>query len=103
MLSELGYDVLRAKDADSALIIIESGVGIDLLFTDIVMPGKLRARELARKAQQKIAGIAVLFTTGYAENAVLHGGQLGGAIDLIAKPYTRDQLGRKLRQVLNKE
>jgi CheY-like chemotaxis protein len=103
MLSEIGYEVLKAKDADSALVIIESGARIDVLFTDIVMPGKLRAAELARKAQQKIAGIAVLFTTGYAENAVLHGGQLGGAVDLIAKPYTRDQLGRKLRQVLNKE
>ena len=103
MLSEIGYEVLKAKDADSALVIIESGARIDVLFTDIVMPGKLRTAELARKAQQKIAGIAVLFTTGYAENAVLHGGQLGGAVDLIAKPYTRDQLGRKLRQVLNKE
>ncbi len=59
MLSDLGYSVLRAKDADSALVIIESGAAIDLLFTDIVMPGALRAPELARKAQQKIPGVAV--------------------------------------------
>src|SRR5207248_2210611 len=52
MLSELGYSVLRAKDADSALVIIESGAAIDLLFTDMVMPGSLRAPELARKAQR---------------------------------------------------
>src|SRR5271166_1140099 len=103
MLSELGYSVLRAKDADSALVIIESGAAIDLLFTDIGMPGTLRAPELARKAQQKIPGIAVLFTTGYVENAALHGGQLGGGINLITKPYARDQLGRKLRQILSKE
>ena len=103
MLSELGYSVLRAKDADSALVIIESGAAIDLLFTDIVMPGTLRAPELARKAQQKIPGIAVLFTTGYAENAALHRGQLGGGLNLITKPYARDQLGRKLRQILRKE
>jgi CheY-like chemotaxis protein len=57
----------------------------------------------AHKAQQKVPGIAVLFTTGYAENAALHGRQLGGGIDLITKPYARDQLGRKLRQVLHKE
>jgi CheY-like chemotaxis protein len=63
----------------------------------------VRAPELARRAQQKIPGIAVLFTTGYAENAVLHGGQLGGGLNLITKPYARDQLGRKLRQILSKE
>ena len=103
MLSELGYTVLRAKDADSALVVIESGAEIDLLFTDIVMPGALRAPELAHKAEQKIPGIAVLFTTGYAENAALRGGQLGSGLNLIAKPYARDQLGRKLRQILSKE
>jgi nitrogen-specific signal transduction histidine kinase/CheY-like chemotaxis protein len=102
MLSELGYNVLRAKDADSALVIIESGAAIDLLFTDTVMPGSLRAPELARKAQQKVPGIAVLFTTGYAENAALHKG-LGGSTNLITKPYARDHLGRKLRQILSKE
>ncbi len=103
MLSELGYTVLRAKDADSALVVIESGAEIDLLFTDIVMPGTLRAPELAHKAEQKIPGITVLFTTGYAENAALRGGQLGGGLNLITKPYARDQLGRKLRQILSKE
>jgi CheY-like chemotaxis protein len=103
MLSELGYSVLRAKDADAALTIIESGAAIDLLFTDVVMPGSLRAPELARKAQQRIPGIAVLFTTGYAENAALKGRGLEGGISLITKPYARDQLGRKLRQVLAKE
>ena len=61
MLSELGYGVLGAKDADSALVIVESGAEIDLLFTDTVMPGALQATELASKAQQKIPGIAVLF------------------------------------------
>jgi hypothetical protein len=62
MLSELGYSVLRAKDADGALVIIESGAAIDLLFTDVMMPGTLRAPGLAHKAEQKIPGIAVLFT-----------------------------------------
>ena len=103
MLSELGYGVLRAKDADGALVIVDSGAEIDLLFTDIVMPGALQAIELARKAQQKIPGIAVLFTTGYAENAALHVGRLARGINLITKPYARDQLALKLRQILNKE
>ena len=103
MLSQLGYTVLRAKDADGALVIIESGAAIDLLFTDVVMPGTLRAPELARKAQQKIPGLAVLFTTGYADNAAIHNGRLDGAINLITKPYARDELGRKVRQILNKQ
>ena len=60
----------------------------------------VRAPELARKAQQKIPGIAVLFTTGYAENAALHWGAARGGLNLITKPYARDQLGRKLRQIL---
>jgi CheY-like chemotaxis protein len=102
MLSQLGYSVLRAKDADGALVIIDSGAKIDLLFTDIVMPGSLRAPELAHKAQQKIPGIAVLFTTGYADNAAIHNGHFEGGINLITKPYARDELGRKLRQVLSK-
>jgi hypothetical protein len=63
----------------------------------------VRAPELARNPQQKIPGIAVLLTTGYAENGALHGGQLGGGLNLITKPYARDQLGRKLRQILSKE
>jgi CheY-like chemotaxis protein len=103
MLSELGYGVLRAKDVDSALVIVESGAAIDLLFTDTVMPGALQATELARKAQEKIPGIAVLFTTGYAQNAALHGARLPRGTNLIAKPYARDQLALKLRQILNKE
>jgi PAS domain S-box-containing protein len=102
MLSQLGYRVLWAKDADAALAIIESGAAIDLLFTDIVMPGTLRAPELACKAQQKIPGIGVLFTTGYANNAAIRDGRLDGRINLITKPYAREELGRKLRQILTK-
>jgi PAS domain S-box-containing protein len=102
MLSQLGYTVLQARDADGALVIIESGARIDLLFTDIVMPGGLRAPELARKAQQKIPGIAVLFTTAYADNAAIRNGWLGAGANLITKPYARDELGRKLRQILSK-
>lgn len=103
MLSDLGYRVLKAKDASSALAIIESGVPIDLLFTDVVMPGTLRSPELARKARQRLPGIAVLFTSGYTENAIVHGGRLDEGIELLSKPYTRDALARKIRQVLRNQ
>ncbi|MCF6371153.1 hybrid sensor histidine kinase/response regulator [Rhizobium halophilum] len=101
LLHELGYRVLTAKDAESALSIIESGIPIDLLFTDVVMPGPLRSSELARKARQLIPGISVLFTSGYAENAIVHEGKLDAGVKLLSKPYSREELARKIRQVLD--
>jgi CheY-like chemotaxis protein len=103
LLQELGYRVLKARDAASALPIIESGLPIDLLFTDVVMPGPLRSPELARKAKERLPNIAVLFTSGYTENAIVHGGRLDAGVELLGKPYTREQLARKLRQVLGSE
>ncbi|MPQ55367.1 PAS domain S-box protein [Duganella sp. FT27W] len=100
MLGELGYRVLKANDAASALSIIDSGMPIDLLFTDVVMPGPLRSPELARKARERLPGIAVLFTSGYTENAIVHGGRLDAGVDLLGKPYTREALARKVRHVL---
>ncbi len=100
ILSELGYRVLKAKDAQSALVIVESGIPIDLLFTDVVMPGPLRSPDLARKAQERIPGLAVLFTSGYTENAIVHGGRLDDGLELLSKPYSREALARKVRHVL---
>ncbi|SAK92925.1 sensor kinase/response regulator fusion protein [Caballeronia calidae] len=100
LLADLGYRVLRAKDAQSALAIVESGVPIDLLFTDVVMPGPLRSTELARKARERVPGIAVLFTSGYTDNAIVHAGRLDEGIDLLSKPYTHEALARKVRHVL---
>jgi PAS domain S-box-containing protein len=103
MLSDLGYRVLKAKDAQSALAIVESGVPIDLLFTDVVMPGPLRSPELARKARERLPGITIVFTSGYTENAIVHGGRLDDGIDLLSKPYTREALARKLRHALRNQ
>jgi PAS domain S-box-containing protein len=103
MLSDLGYRVLKARDAQSALAVIDSGVPVDLLFTDVVMPGPLRSPELARKARERLPNIAVLFTSGYTEDAIVHGGRLDAGIDLLSKPYTREALARKLRHVLRNQ
>jgi CheY-like chemotaxis protein len=103
MLTDLGYRVLKAKDAQSALAIVESGIPIDLLFTDVVMPGALRSPELARKARERLPNLAVLFTSGYTENAIVHGGRLDEGVDLLSKPYTREALARKLRHVLRNQ
>lgn len=100
LLGELGYRVLTARDAASALTVVESGVPIDLLFTDVVMPGPLRSPELARKARERLPGLAVLFTSGYTENSIVHGGRLDPGVDLLGKPYTREALARRIRHVL---
>jgi len=100
MLSELGYRVLKARDAGSALAIVESGIPIDLIFTDVMMPGAVRSPELARKAKQRLPGVAVLFTSGYTQNAIVHGGRLDPGVELLAKPYTREAFARKIRHVL---
>ena len=101
MLGDLGYRVLKAVDAQSALNVVESGVQIDMLFTDVVMPGTLKSPELARKARERLPDIAVLFTSGYTENSIVHGGKLDAGLELLSKPYTREALARKFRQVLN--
>ncbi|MGZ9127322.1 MAG: PAS domain-containing protein, partial [Candidatus Binatia bacterium] len=100
MLRDLGYSVLKASDAASALVIIESGVPIDLLFTDVVMPGPLRSPDLARKARERLPNLGVLFTSGYTENAIVHGGRLDAGVELLGKPYTKEALSRKIRHVL---
>ena len=100
MLSDLGYRVLKAKDAHSALSIIESGMPIDLLFSDVVMPGPLKSSELARKARERMPNLAVLFTSGYTENSIVRSGRLQENVELLSKPYTREALARKLRHVL---
>ena len=100
LLTELGYQVLKAGDAAAALAVIESGARIDLLFTDVVMPGPLRSPDLARKARERIPGLAVLFTSGYTQNAIVHGGRLDAGVELLSKPYTREALARKIRHVL---
>ena len=101
-LRDLGYRVLTANDAASALAVIESGVAVDLLFTDVVMPGTLKSPELARKAKERLPHIAVLYTSGYTENAIVHGGRLDQGVDLLSKPYSRETLARKIRQVMSK-
>jgi signal transduction histidine kinase len=100
MLGELGYRVLEAEDGSAALPILESGDPIDLLFTDVVMPGPVTSRELAARAKVMRPGIAVLFTSGYTENAIIHHGRLDDGVFLLSKPFRKDELARTVRSVL---
>ncbi|MDB4976332.1 MAG: Sensor protein, partial [Myxococcaceae bacterium] len=81
----------------SALVVLQSGVHVDLLFTDVVMPGPMRSRELAAKAKSLAPQIAVLFTSGYTQDVIVHDGRLDPGVSLLSKPYSRDDLARKIR------
>ncbi|HEV7138299.1 MAG TPA: response regulator, partial [Steroidobacteraceae bacterium] len=81
--------------------IIESGMPIDLLFTDVIMPGPLKSTELARKARERMPDLAVLFTSGYTEDAFINSGRLDESVELLSKPYSRDALARKVRHMLS--
>jgi DNA-binding LytR/AlgR family response regulator len=70
------------------------------LFTDVVMPGRLRGPDLAKEARQIVPGLAVLFTSGYTQNAMGQSGRLGPDVNLLSKPYRREQLALKVRQLL---
>jgi signal transduction histidine kinase/DNA-binding response OmpR family regulator len=100
MLGELGYRTIEAENADAALEIALSGKPIDLLFTDVVTPSDISTREMARRAQAALPNLAILYTSGYTENAVIHHGRLDEGVSLLSKPYKRDELARKIRAVL---
>jgi PAS domain S-box-containing protein len=100
LLSELGYMVLKADDGQAGLTVLQSGIPIDLLFTDVVMPGPVRSPDLARLARELHPAIEVLFTSGYTQNAIVHGGRLDAGVELISKPYRREDLARKIRSLL---
>ncbi len=102
MLSDLGYVVLRAENAEQALELLKEGHNADVLFTDVVMPGRLNAREFARLAKEALPDLKVLFTSGYTQNAIVHNGKLDDGVELLSKPYRKDDLARKLRSVLGK-
>jgi CheY-like chemotaxis protein len=100
MLRDLGYTCLHASDGASALEVLKSGAKIDLLFTDVVMPGPVKSRDLASEAVKLRPGLPVLFTSGYTENAIVHDGRLDEGVQLLSKPYTREDLARKIRAQL---
>jgi signal transduction histidine kinase/ActR/RegA family two-component response regulator len=99
-LRELGYSVVEASDGASALELLERRPDIVLLFTDMVMPG-MTGRELAEQALTRRPDLGVLYTTGYTRNGIVHGGRLDIGVELLPKPFSIDQLARKIRSLLD--
>jgi CheY-like chemotaxis protein len=98
MLTELGYRVSHAENAESALALLRKQAP-DLIFTDVVMPGVISTREFTRRAQEMHPRIRILYTSGYTQNAIVHNGKLDDDALLLSKPYRKDELARKLRSV----
>ncbi|WP_249164329.1 PAS domain-containing sensor histidine kinase [Bradyrhizobium jicamae] len=100
-LESLGYKVLVAANADAALQIVNDGTAFDLLFTDIVMPGRMNGRQLAETLMAGRPTLRVLFTSGYSDGALPTQGRTGHGIPLLTKPYRRNELARMLRRCLD--
>jgi PAS domain S-box-containing protein len=101
ILRELGYRVLEAHDGPSALRLLERQPLVHLLFTDVVLPGGMTGAQIAAQARELRPDIKVLFTTGYARNAIIHHGRLDKGVHLITKPFSYADLAAKVRDVLD--
>jgi len=102
VLRELGYRVLEAHDGPSALRLLERQEGaVDLLFTDIVLPSGMTGAVLAHEAKALRPDLKVLFTTGYARNAIVHQGRLDPGVELITKPFSYSDLAARVRDILD--
>ena len=99
-IENLGYTTLEAANASDALRIIDDVPAIDLLFTDVIMPGTMNGRQLVDEALKRRPGLKTLYTSGYTENAIVHHGRLDSGVLLLAKPYRKSELARMIRLAL---
>jgi PAS domain S-box-containing protein len=101
-VASLGYTTLEAGNAAEALVVIDNAATIDLLFTDVIMPGSMNGRQLADEALKRRPALKTLFTSGYTENAIIHHGRLDTGVLLLAKPYRRSDMARMIRLALER-
>jgi PAS domain S-box-containing protein len=100
-IDSLGYTTLEATNAAEALELIGNGNTVDLLFTDVIMPGSMNGRQLVDEALKRRPSLKTLFTSGYTENAIVHHGRLDSGVLLLAKPYRKSDLARMIRLALD--
>ena len=100
ILGELGYESLEAEDGKEGLAILQSEARIDLLITDVGLPGGMNGRQMADEARRSRPDLKILFITGYAENAVLGEGNLDTGMHVMTKPFELDALGRRIRELI---
>jgi CheY-like chemotaxis protein len=100
-IESLGYATLEVGNAAEALDVIGNAATIDLLFTDMIMPGAMNGRQLVDEALKRRPSLKTLFTSGYTENAIVHHGRLDSGVLLLAKPYRKSDLARMIRMALD--
>ena len=100
VLHELGYAAIEAADGAAGLRVLDSGTRIDLLVTDVGLPGGMNGRQLADAARASRPDLHVLFITGFAENALLNNGQLEPGMAVLTKPFAIDALATRIRQLV---
>jgi PAS domain S-box-containing protein len=100
-IQSLGYTTLEASNAAEALDVIGKAATIDLLFTDVIMPGSMNGRQLVDEALKRRPALKTLYTSGYTENAIVHHGRLDSGVLLLAKPYRQSDLARMIRMALD--
>lgn len=101
MLRELGYVAIEAANGAHGLRLLDMRPDVKLLFTDMGLPGGMNGRELADEAKRRRPALKVLFTSGYARNAIVHHGRLEPGVELLPKPYSFAALGMRVRRMLD--
>jgi CheY-like chemotaxis protein len=96
----MGHNVLEAGDGAAALRLLGTGAPVDLLVTDVGLPGQMNGRQVADAALVQLPALKVLFITGYAENAVIGNGPLAPNMALVTKPFTMDAIADRIRAIL---
>jgi CheY-like chemotaxis protein len=99
-LESLGYNIVSAATGAEALALVDRGVTFDLLFTDVIMPGGVNGRELAEEMAKRRPLLRILYTSGYAQDAIVHHGRLDPGVALLNKPYRKADLARQIREAL---
>jgi CheY-like chemotaxis protein len=100
VLGEAGYGTIEAADGASGLRALQASPRVDLLITDVGLPGGMNGRQVADAARSVRPGLKVLFITGYAENAVVGNGHLEKGMAILTKPFAMEALARKIKEVL---
>jgi signal transduction histidine kinase len=102
ILSALGYRVLEAPDAAKARAIVESGEQIDMVFSDVIMPGPVSSLQLGETVRARLPQAQILYTSGYAEGVLAHEGKMEANVNLLQKPYHPDALSARIRHLLRR-